>query len=175
MSCAALLAACSPSLADDRTTATRLLHDVRVVRERVTVTGYDRSRFGGWSSVGPRTTREVVLYEWAGADPYTGEALVPDGVDIDHVYPLAAAWDFGAHAWTPSQRRGFANDVARNLVPTASAVNRAKSDATPAEWLPAPRDLRCPYAVRYLEAAVAWELPVSVADWEAMADACGLG
>lgn len=200
----------SPSLADDRLTATRLLTEVRVARERVTVIGYDRSRFGGWANSGACTTRDVVLDAWTGdgncggagaapeeghgvgpgagsgkgfgagsgtgpgADPYTGEPLPPDSVDVDHVYPLAAAWDFGAHAWSPARRREFANDAARNLVPTASAVNREKSDATPAEWLPGPPELRCPYSARYLEVAVAWDLPVSVADWEAMAAACGI-
>lgn len=192
----------APSLADDHAAATRLLTEVRVVRERVTVIGYDRSRFGGWTTSGACTTRDIVLDAWTGdgscgevgaepeegdgarqgavsgaepgADPYTGEPLPTDAVDVDHVYPLAAAWDFGAHAWPPARRREFANDAARNLVPTASAVNREKSDATPAEWMPGPRVLRCPYSVRYLEVAVAWDLPVSVADWEAMAAACGI-
>ena len=168
--------------------AARLLATVRVVPERVTVLGYDRARFGGWARVGACNAREAVLAEWFGngapapecdgrgviADPYTGDDLEPDGADIDHVYPLAAAWDFGAHAWDARRRREFANDVALNLVPVASAVNREKSDLTPAEWLPAPRGLRCGYSGRYLSVAVEWELPVSVADWEAMAEACGV-
>ena len=168
--------------------AAGLLATVRVVPERVTVLGYDRARFGGWARVGACNAREAVLAEWFGdgapapecggrgviADPYTGDDLGPEGADVDHVYPLAAAWDFGAHAWDARRRREFANDVALNLVPVASAVNREKSDLTPAEWLPAPRGLRCGYSVRYLRVAVEWELPVSVADWEAMAEACGV-
>ena len=59
-------------------------------------------------------------------------------------------------------------------MPVASAVNRAKSDLTPAEWLPPNRSLRCDYSARYLRVAVAWRLAVSVADWEAMADACDI-
>lgn len=168
--------------------AAGLLATVRVVPERVTVLGYDRARFGGWAKVGACTARDAVLAEWFGdgaqvsecgvrgviADPYTGDDLEPEGADIDHAYPLAAAWDFGAHAWDTRRRREFANDVGLNLVPVASAVNREKSDLTPAEWLPATRDLRCGYSVRYLSVAVEWELPVSVADWEAMAEACGV-
>lgn len=186
------LAGCSPhSLSDGTaspTSAAPLLRDVRVVAERATVTGYDRSRFGGWSDTGGCSTRDAVLDAWFGgvgcggdagqgasaSDPYTGEPLLVDDADIDHVYPLAAAWDFGAHAWGASDRRAFANDMEANLVPTASDVNRRKSDLTPAEWLPEPRELRCPYSVRYLTAAVRWDLPVSAADWAAMAEACGL-
>lgn len=171
-----------------------LLATVRVVPERVTVLGYDRSLFGGWApagagpdagtGTGTGDTRDAVLAEWFGtgdgnratiiADPYTGDDLTAEGADIDHVYPLAAAWDFGAHRWDARTRRAFANDAERNLVPVASGVNRAKSDLTPAEWLPPNRDLRCDYSARYLRVAVAWRLAVSIADWEAMADACGI-
>lgn len=167
---------------------------VRVVTERVTVLGYDRSLFGGWAPAvvgtgvdagsGTGDTRDAILAQWFGtadgngatiiADPYTGDDLTAEGADIDHVYPLAAAWDFGAHQWDARTRRAFANDAERNLVPVASAVNRAKSDLTPAEWLPPNRDLRCDYSARYLRVAVAWRLAVSIADWEAMADACDI-
>lgn len=159
-----------------------LLADVRVVPERVTVLGYDRSKFGGWAPArSGADTRDVVLEEWFGAvdsasipDPYTGEDLEPDGADIDHVYPLAAAWDFGAHSWDSRSRRAFANDAGLNLVPVASGINREKSDLTPGEWLPPARDLRCDYSARYLRVAVAWHLPVSVSDWEALAKACDI-
>ncbi len=167
----------------DAREAATLLSAVAVAPERITVLGYDRSRFGGWTAAGTASgagdTRDAVLAEWFSgsptiADPYTGEDVAADGVDVDHVYPLAAAWDFGAHAWDARARREFANDAALNLVPVTSAVNREKSDLTPAEWLPPARELRCGYSVRYLRVAVAWELPVSVADWTAMAGACGI-
>lgn len=175
-----------PGASGDAREAAALLSAVAVAPDRITVLGYDRSRFGGWAAgtvpgagSGAGDTRDAVLAEWfAGAatiaDPYTGEDVAADGVDVDHVYPLAAAWDFGAHAWDARSRREFANDAALNLVPVASAVNRAKSDLTPAEWLPPARELRCGYSVRYLRVAVAWGLPVSVADWSAMAGACGI-
>ncbi len=189
-------AGCGPSVNGGAGTSEEvaaLLADVRVVPERVTVLGYDRSKFGGWAPAAGNSstwsapaksgadTRDVVLEEWFGTedgsaipDPYTGDDLTAEGADIDHVYPLAAAWDFGAHAWDARTRRAFANDAERNLVPVASAVNREKSDLTPAEWLPPDRDLRCDYSARYLRVAVAWRLAVSVADWEAMADACDI-
>ena len=49
-------------------------------------------------------------------DPYTGRTVDVGvtglrGIHVDHVYPLSAAWDLGAWAWSPSRRAAFANDV----------------------------------------------------------------
>jgi len=32
-------------------------------------------------------------------------------LDIDHMVPLAEAWDSGASDWTTAQRRAYANDL----------------------------------------------------------------
>lgn len=160
-----------------------LLGAVAVAGERVTVTGYRRAAFGDWARDGACTTRQAILVRDFGgppcrpgdrviADPYTGAPLVAGDAEVDHVYPLAAAWDFGAHAWPARRRAAFANDPL-NLLPTAAAANRAKSDLTPAEWLPAPAGA-CGYAVRYLRVARKWALPVSAADFRALAGACGI-
>lgn len=165
-----------------------LLSQVSVVEKRQTIIGYSRAEFGGgWGMKGSCNTRQAVMVRWFGgscgavgerdaSDPYTGEMLDPLDVDIDHVYPLAAAWDFGAAFWTATQRTEFANDIKLNLLPTAAAVNRAKSDHTPAEWMPDGRStaLRCDYSKQYLQVAIRWELPVSAADWQALAGGCGI-
>ena len=163
------------------------LRTVRVVDDRPTVTGYKRERFDVWAGSADCNTRHKVLAAWFGGsacslddgspreipDPYTGDPVGAHEVDIDHIYPLAAAWDFGAYAWDPERRRQFANDIETNLVPTRSAVNRDKGDASPAEWLP--EDAKaCDYSHRYLAVAIKWDLPVSSADWKAMATACGI-
>lgn len=163
------------------------LRTVRVVADRPTVTGYKRERFDVWAGSADCNTRHKVLAAWFGdsacslddgspreiPDPYTGDPVGAHEVDIDHIYPLAAAWDFGAYAWDPERRRQFANDIETNLVPTRSAVNRDKGDASPAEWLP--EDAKaCDYSHRYLAVAIKWDLPVSSADWKAMATACGI-
>lgn len=163
------------------------LRTVRVVADRPTVTGYKRERFDVWAGSADCNTRHKVLAAWFGdsacslddgspreiPDPYTGDPVGAHEVDIDHIYPLAAAWDFGAYAWDSERRRQFANDIETNLVPTRSAVNRDKGDASPAEWLP--EDAKaCDYSHRYLAVAIKWDLPVSSADWKAMATACGL-
>ena len=163
------------------------LRTVRVVADRPTVTGYKRERFDVWAGSADCNTRHKVLAAWFGGSacslddgspreipaPYTGDPVGAHEVDIDHIYPLAAAWDFGAYAWDPERRRQFANDIETNLVPTRSAVNRDKGDASPAEWLP--EDAKaCDYSHRYLAVAIKWDLPVSSADWKAMATACGI-
>ncbi|MEJ5919468.1 HNH endonuclease family protein [Corynebacterium sp. H78] len=163
-----------------------LLESVRVQPQRVTITGYERELFGGWSVDGACDTRQRVLVRWFGgsgckldedaaiADPYTGKDVLSAQVDVDHVYPLAAAWDFGAAQWDSSRRREFANDLDANLVPTMSAINREKSDLTPSEWMPTQRELRCDYAARFVAVAVKWDLAVSVDDWSVMAKSCGI-
>lgn len=158
------------------------LSDLTVVPERITVTGYSRDNFGsGWGSDGACTVREAILITWYGTgeepcsaadvhiqDPYTGDLLQVSETDIDHIYPLAAAWDFGAYGWDVGKRIQFANDPV-NLIPVDAGINRAKSDLTPAEWLP---DNACDYSTRYAAVALEYQLPVSVGDWEAMHDSC---
>lgn len=106
-------------------------------------------------------------------DPYTGRVLDVRtsglrGVHVDHVYPLSAAWDLGAWSWSRERRAAFANDVDRNLLAVTGSVNVRKSDLTPSDWLPPDLSRHCFYAARYLTAAVAYELPVTSADHEAL-------
>lgn len=101
-------------------------------------------------------------------DPYTGQVVQftkaqASAVNIDHVLPLAAAWDLGAWRWAPAQRQNFANDP-RNLLAVTAAVNLAKGDRTPGEWSPPTDDGRCIYAQRYITVAAAYELPVTIKD-----------
>lgn len=111
-------------------------------------------------------------------DPYTGGVVDAGrtgvrGIHVDHVFPLAAAWDLGAWDWPARRRAAFANDVDRNLVAVTGSVNSRKSDATPADWLPPDPARHCFYAARYLTAAVAYGLAVTEADHEALTGAVG--
>lgn len=101
-------------------------------------------------------------------DPYTGERLDyatrGSEIHVDHLVPLAAAWDLGAWRWSPQRRATFANDVRRELVATSAGANLAKGDSTPASWLPPDRGYRCTYLTRYLGVSLHYGLPVTRAD-----------
>jgi len=101
-------------------------------------------------------------------DPFTGVVLdfATQGSDIhvDHLFPLAAAWDLGASSWTAARRAAFANDPRLELLAVSGAANLAKGDSTPASWLPPNRTYRCTYVAGYLRVAVAYDLAVTAAD-----------
>lgn len=105
-------------------------------------------------------------------DPYTGQTLHFEKsrayeVQVDHLYPLARAWDMGAATWSPEQRQNFAGDP-RNLIVADGSANASKSDQGPGEWMPLNRGYACTYAARYLEVAIAYELPLTTADAESL-------
>jgi len=113
---------------------------------------YDRSQFRHWSDLdknGHNSRYEALMSGIVGGVlcPYTGQVLAPsEKVDIDHIVPLAYAWNHGAEAWTDLRREQFANDP-ENLLAVSADVNRAKGAKPPAEWLPP--NLR--YVPRYIE------------------------
>ncbi|MEU3957428.1 HNH endonuclease family protein [Streptomyces achromogenes] len=71
----------------------------------------------------------------------------PSGLDIDHLVPLAEAWDFGALAWPPAEREAYTNDLGdeRALIAVSAAWNRSKADQDPTTWLPPATGYRCQY------------------------------
>lgn len=111
-------------------------------------------------------TRQCKVKSGNGRDPYTGALMhyPQDPVEIDHVFPLALAWDMGANGWTLERRTQFANDPA-NLVAASRSANRAKSDKSPAEWIEdvAPPQ-RCTYVKGFVTVALAYRLPITRAD-----------
>ena len=101
-------------------------------------------------------------------DPFTGTAVdyATHGsqIHVDHLVPLAVAWDLGAASWTPARRAAFANDTARELVAVSERANLSKGDSTPAEWLPPDPTARCGYVVDYLAVVAHYDLAVTAAD-----------
>ncbi|WP_018118706.1 HNH endonuclease family protein [Corynebacterium mastitidis] len=164
----------------------RTLPRVPLLPQRVTVLGYEREAFGaGWAAhpagcstreavaqaqFGPGSVRGCRIVS-AGTDPYSGEPLDPASVDIDHLYPLSAAWDMGAHAWSPQRRRRFANDPI-NLVAVSREQNREKSDQLPSRWLPPLPTSRCWYARRLAQVAAEYGLPLPRHDAAALRAQC---
>lgn len=120
-------------------------------------------------------TGDCVVIAGVLADPYTGHTIEfrksdAVAVQIDHVYPLKAAWDMGAHGWTPARRHRFANDVAVELIAVDGDANQRKSDGTPQDWIPQSPAYRCYYAAKYLTVAVRYSLPITAADHDVLAD-----
>ena len=107
-------------------------------------------------------------------DPYTGNELSADHVDVDHIVPLSAAWDLGAHRWDEAKRVSFANDMEWNLVVVDSTVNRDKSDSTLSEWMPPSPAAQCPYSARFVMVVARYGLALPKNDVKVARKACEL-
>ena len=152
-------------------------------------TGYARGKFRHWvdaDSDGCSTRVEVLIAEAddpveVGADcDLTGgrwfsyyDAVSwtdPTDLDIDHMVPLAEAWDSGARDWAADERTRYANDLGdtRALVGVTASVNRSKADQDPAEWLPV--RARCRYLREWVAVKHRWRLSVDAAEQTALTD-----
>lgn len=99
-------------------------------------------------------------------DPYTNATVkftrgpkVGEAVQIDHIVPLAYAWDMGAYGWDYPKRLRFANDPA-NLLAVAGQPNQDKGDAQPALWMPPNTAFWCQYALGFIAVLRGYALPV---------------
>jgi hypothetical protein len=92
------------------------------------------------------------------------------GVDIDHMVPLAEAWDSGARSWTYTTRKRFANDLGdyRSLVGVTASSNRSKGDRDPRDWMPA--YYKCRYLRQWVAVKHRWRLTVNSAERTALLD-----
>ncbi len=149
-------------------------------------TGYERSKFKHWTDAdgdGCSTRYEVLDLEsetsvtcsnlsggrWFSY--YDRVSWTDSGrIDIDHMVPLAEAWDSGARTWTAGQREAYANDLGdyRTLVGVTDSVNSAKGDKDLAEWLPTYD--RCRYLREYVAVKIRWRLSVNSGEKTAMQD-----
>lgn len=110
-------------------------------------------------------------------DPYTSAVVdftrgnqIGASVQIDHLVPLALAWDLGARDWTDETRVRFANDPA-NLIAVAGQANQDKGDAEPADWMPPNRAFWCQYAVQFAEVLRGYALPIDASSATVLRDA----
>ncbi|WP_280275162.1 HNH endonuclease family protein [Nocardia wallacei] len=150
--------------------------------------GYSRQKFPHWSTTsGECTTRETVLRrDGSGVEvdalcrPTAGSwrslyddttVTDPSKIDIDHVVPLAEAWRSGADTWSTEERERFANDLGHpQLVAVTAAVNRAKGDQDPAQWLPPSLTYRCTYVRMWIAVKAVWRLSVQQAEKDALVE-----
>ena len=151
--------------------------------------GYRRDLFRLWiddDGNGCNTRQEVLIAE-AVVPPRIGsgcrlsggqwvspyDAIVvtnASALDIDHLVPLAEAWDSGASAWTAQQREAYANelDVPWALVAVTAASNRGKGDRDPAQWMPPLASAACTYVVDWVAVKTLWHLAVDPAERQAL-------
>jgi len=148
-------------------------------------TGYDRDLFNLWIDAdgdGCNTRYEVLIAEAVTA-PTVGSGCSltggrwysyydgaywtdPADLDIDHMVPLAEAWDSGARNWTAAQREAYANDLGdpRPLVAVTDNVNQSKSDQDPAEWMPSLTSVYCQYITDWVADKTRWGLTVDTTE-----------
>ncbi|MET7688290.1 HNH endonuclease family protein [Streptomyces sp. NPDC005483] len=149
-------------------------------------TGYARDLFPTWITIsGTCNTREYILKRdgsnvvtdsacaatsgsWY--SPYDGATwTAASDVDIDHLVPLAEAWDSGASAWTTARRQSFANDVTRpQLLAVTDNVNQSKGDQDPATWMPSLTSYRCTYVRAWVQVKYYYGLSVDSAEKTAL-------
>ncbi|MFE4540692.1 HNH endonuclease family protein [Streptomyces scopuliridis] len=116
---------------------------------------------------GPRCT--LTGGEWLS---YYDEQTVtdPKGLDIDHMVPLAEAWDSGASQWDAERREAYANDLGaeRSLVAVTAKTNRSKADRDPQDWMPPAESARCTYLVDWTATKLRWTLSADEAEVAAL-------
>ena len=152
-------------------------------------TGYMRTTFRLWVDAdhdGCNTRKEVLLRDAVAApsislhcalfggqwvSPYDGITFTDEsGLDIDHVVPLAEAWDSGASVWAADEREAYANDlgVPFALLAVSAHTNRSKGDADPANWLPRSVFV-CQYLADWVGVKARWSLTVDPPEHAAIA------
>ncbi|MFC8450157.1 HNH endonuclease family protein [Kitasatospora sp. NPDC057223] len=152
-------------------------------------TGYLRTAFRHWIDAdkdGCDTRREVIIDEAVQApevgphcaltggqwySPYDA-VIVTDaaGLDVDHMVPLAEAWDSGASTWTAAERQAYANDLGdgRSLIAVTAKSNRSKADKDVTDWLPPATGYTCTYITNWTVVKTRWGLDVDPAEKTAL-------
>ena len=148
--------------------------------------GYDRDLFKHWTDEdgdGCDTRREVLLAEAVVAPTQGSRCSLSDGewisrydgltelgsgrgFDVDHLVPLAEAWESGAHGWSSDRREHYANDLGyeHSLVAVSAGSNRSKGAQDPATWLPPEGGQHCWYAAAWVHVKTRWSLTVDTTE-----------
>jgi hypothetical protein len=195
-----LVAGLTPSAASAATTTwSGTLGDAiaRLVIATEDRTGYDRTLFRHWVDADgdcQNARHEVLIAETLAPVTFTttGNCTVATGqwfsyydavtetvatnIDVDHMVPLAEAWDSGASRWTAARREAYANDLgdARSLVGVTDNSNSSKGDQDPTTWLPTFE--RCRYVADWTAVKLRWVLAVDTAERDTLAGlAAGCG
>jgi len=118
---------------------------------------------------------KVLSGRWLGS--FTGQTFNnPKQLDIDHLVPLKEAHESGAHAWSKSRKRDYANDMSHpdHLIAVAARANRSKGAKDPSEWLPPDRSYWRHYAQAWVGIKIRWGLTADRSEVSVLKDILGL-
>ncbi|MFE9769457.1 HNH endonuclease family protein [Streptomyces sp. NPDC005808] len=153
--------------------------------------GYERSKFRHWTDAdrdGCNARLEVLKSEAVTAPEQGANCLLTGGrwyswyddtyvdnarqLDVDHLVPLAEAWDSGASGWSAKEREGFANDLddPRALIAVSAGSNRSKSDQDPSTWVPPFEAYRCRYVTDWVADKTRYRLAVDPSEEAALSE-----
>ena len=110
----------------------------------------------------PRTSEQRIQEDAGSAGsgwyaPYEARLLLSAESEVEHVVAALEAHESGACAWTRSERRAFARDLA-NLTLATPELNGEKGARDAGEWLP-PHG-RCGFARRVVFVKRRWKLSI---------------
>ena len=180
----------SPTPSTSASAAKSELGDLKIAKP-LSMSGYSREKFPHWINQGNDCdTREVVLKrdgsgvkENSECHPTSGKWVSkyddktftdPDGLDIDHLVPLANAWRSGAATWSTARREAFANDLKDpQLIAVSASSNRSKGDQDPSQWKPPSEAFWCQYARDWIAVKYRWHLTITSAEKSALTDMLG--
>ena len=174
------------STATTFTTVEKAIDSLKVADE--VRTGYKRTLFKHWIGAGNGCdSRKAVIISEAISKPSVLPGCVLKGgewlsiydnvkvtdagkLDVDHMVPLAEAWDSGASAWDAKKKETYANDQTdpRHLIAVTGASNRSKSDQDPADWMPTNKAYTCEYIANWVSIKVRWNLSVDKKEKDAL-------
>jgi len=160
-----------------------LLSHLVVAREHTA--GYEPAELHLWADAdhdGCDTGREVLIAE-ATATPHVGSRCTlsggtwfssydgvtttdPSTVRVDHLVPLAEAWQSGAWRWSADTRARYANDLGYGavLIAVSARSSLAKGAREPQDWLPPRTSFDCTYMARWVAVKWRWRLAIGSAE-----------
>lgn len=93
--------------------------------------------------------------------PYTGKIFTKaSDIDIDHIVPLAHAFETSGVSWSRQKKRAFANDP-MNLLAVQDNINQEKGDKAPHEWRPPRQEYWPEYARKWRAVKNRYALQIS--------------
>ncbi|GAA3085227.1 HNH endonuclease family protein [Streptomyces rectiviolaceus] len=173
----------------ETTTLADAVHRIPVAGERRE--GYTRTAFKHWNAGAVKNdgcnARAEVLIAEASEEPSVGAKCKLSGgewlsyydaqevenaksLDVEHMVPLAEAWDSGASAWSAERREAYANDLGApaSLVAVTGRAIRSKADQDPSQWLPPLPAAHCRYVSEWVATKLRWDLAADPAELDAI-------